>query len=318
MQRRHFHAAALALLAPGLRAQPAFPNQPITVVVPYAAGGIVDVLTRLVLDPMSQALQQRLIVDNRTGADGRIGIEKVLKSPADGYTLLAASPLLAVGESLGPEFSFKAKDFVGIGAIASPPALCVVPASSPWRTLNDVVEAAKARPGQLNVPHPGRGSSIHLAQELFFQEAGIAVNSIPYKGQAPAVIDLAAGNLHFAMIHQSVALPHVQSGKLRAIAANAGHRTGAQPAVPTVAEAGYPQVLVQAWSGLVAPAGTPAAVVDVLAAAMRKAMATPALRERLKAMDVDILDHGSSQFTALIAREAERFGRLIRERKLAA
>lgn len=323
MNRRQFNAAtALGLLgtwmnSPAL-AQGGFPDRPITVVVPYAAGGVVDVYARVVAEEMSQSLPQRVIVDNRAGADGRIGMEKVQKAPADGYTLLAASPILAVGEFLGTDFSFKARDFTGIGAIASPPATFVVPSSMPVRTIKELVALAKSKPGELNVPHPGRGSSIQLAQELFFQVAGITVNSVPYKGQSPALIDLAAGNLSFALLHQSVALPLIQSGRLRALATNAAQRTRSLPDVPTVAEVGYPDTLVRSWAGLVAPAATPATVVDFLSTAMRRAMASSSVRDRLKEMDVEILDMDGSQFTAMIQKEVERFGKLIRERNIRA
>jgi tripartite-type tricarboxylate transporter receptor subunit TctC len=285
--------------------------------VPYAAGGVVDIYARIVAEQMSRALPQRLIVDNRPGADGRIGMERVLKAPANGYTLLAASPVLTAGEFLGEGFSFKASDFKGVGAIAAAVAVFVVPAASPLRTLKDFVDDARTKPGQVNVPYPGRGSSIHLGQELFFQSVGVTVNSVPYKGQAPAVIDLAAGNLGFALMHQSVALPLIQSGQLRALAVASGQRTRSLPNVPTLAEAGFSSaLLVRSWAGLVVAAATPAPIVEYLSAAMQKAMGEAAVRDRLKDLDAEILDMNASQFNALIAEESRRSGALIRERKL--
>ncbi len=322
MNRRRFAAAAaLGLASPwlpwlGARAQGAFPDRPITVVVPYSAGGVVDVYARAVTDTLARELGQPVVVDNRAGADGRIGTDRVMSSPADGYTLLAASPLLSIGRHLGSDFRFKPDDFAPIGAIASQPAILVVANHLPVQNVTELVSHAKARPGELTVPHPGRGSSIHLAQELFFQSAGISVNSIAYKGQPPAVTDLAAGNLSFALIHQAVALPMIKAGRIRALATNAGQRTRSLPDVPTVAEAGYPATLVRSWCGLVALAATPAPVIERLVDAMSKAMAAPAVRERLAATDSEILQMNASQFRSMIRDESDRFGQLIRDRKL--
>ncbi len=322
MNRRQFSAAGALGLAgawmPWARAsaRSGFPDRPLTVVVPYPAGGITDIYVRAVTNELGRELGQPVVVDNRTGADGRIGVDRVMHAPADGYTLLAATPLLAVGHSLGSDFRFKPSDFAGVGAIASQPAIVLAANDLPVKTLAELVAYAKDRPGRLNVPHPGRGSSIQLAQELFFQAAGITVNDVPYKGQPPALNDLAAGNLSFAMIHQAMALPMIQAGRVKALATNAGNRTRSLPDVPTVVEAGYPSILVRSWCGLVAAAATPAAVIERLSAAMRAAMASPSVRDRLGGTDSEIMDMSGGRFLEMIEEDSVRFGRLIRERKL--
>ena len=321
MDRRQFHLhLLLAGLVPGMaRAGTApspdgYPDRPIRIVVPYPAGGIVDVVLRAVCDPLSNALPQRIVIENRPGADGRIGLDAVAKAPADGYTLLGVAPILAVGEHLMPEMKARSKDFVGVCGVAAPPTVFVVHDTVPARTLKEFVALAAARPGEFNAANPGTGSSIHLAQELFFERTGIRLTNVSYKGQPPALLDLGSGLLQFALISQSLVLPLIQSGKVRALAVNAAARTRSLPEVPTIAQAGYPDILVQSWYGIAAAAKTPTPVVEWLSQQFQRALAMPEVRARLAATDAEILALDAARFTELIAVETRRWGALIHKR----
>lgn len=321
MDRRQFHLQLLlAGLVPGMaRAGTApspdgYPDRPIRIVVPYPAGGVVDVVLRAVCDPLSNALPQRIVIENRPGADGRIGLDAVAKAPADGYTLLGVAPILAVGEHLMPEMKARSKDFVGVCGVAAPPTVFVVHDTVPARTLKEFVALATARPGEFNAANPGTGSSIHLAQELFFERTGIRLTNVSYKGQPPALLDLGSGLLQFALISQNLVLPLIQSGKVRALAVNAAARTRSLPEVPTIAQAGYPDILVQSWYGIAAPAKTPAPVVEWLSQQFQRALAMPEVRARLAATDAEILALDAARFTELIAVETRRWGALIHKR----
>ena len=321
MDRRQFHLhLLLAGLVPGMaRAGTApspdgYPDRPIRIVVPYPAGGVVDVVLRAVCDPLSDALPQRIVIENRPGADGRIGLDAVARAPADGYTLLGVAPILAVGEHLMPEMKARSRDFVGVCGLAAPPTVFVVHDTVPARTLKEFVALAAARPGEFNAANPGTGSSIHLAQELFFERTGIRLTNVSYKGQPPALLDLGSGLLQFALISQSLVLPLIQSGKVRALAVNAAARTRSLPEVPTIAQAGYPDILVQSWYGIAAAAKTPTPVVEWLSQQFQRALAMPEVRARLAATDAEILALDAARFTELIAVETRRWGALIHKR----
>jgi tripartite-type tricarboxylate transporter receptor subunit TctC len=323
MDRRHFHAHTLALLAGAAapawaQSRPAgpggYPERLVSLIVPYPAGGIVDVVTRTVVDPLSATLPNRIVVDNRAGADGRIGLKAALQAQADGYMLVAATPIVAVGEHLFPDVAGLSQNFVGVCGIAAPPSVWVVWSGLPVHNLKELVSAAAAKPGSLNVVVPGSGSSLHLAQELLFERTGMKVTNINYKGQPPALPDLAEGRVHLGLVSQSLALPLIQTGKLRALAVNAGKRTRSLPDVPTVAEAGFPETLVQSWYGIAAPKGTPPAIIQYLSDGLLATLAQPAVRARYEATDNEILAQDSTTFDALIKSENQRWGGLIRSR----
>ena len=208
----------------------------------------------------------------------------------------------------------RSKDFVGVCGVAAPPTVFVVHDTVPARTLKEFVALAAARPGEFNAANPGTGSSIHLAQELFFERTGIRLTNVSYKGQPPALLDLGSGLLQFALISQSLVLPLIQSGKVRALAVNAAARTRSLPEVPTIAQAGYPDILVQSWYGIAAPAKTPTPVVEWLSQQFQRALAMPEVRARLAATDAEILALDAARFTELIAVETRRWGALIHKR----
>ncbi len=326
LQRRQFNQRLLAsaLAAGGFSAARAavppaadgYPDRPIRVVVPYPAGGVVDATVRAVTEPLSGELPQRIVVENRPGADGRIGLDAVAKAAPDGYMLLAASPLLSVGEHLMPDMKGRAKEFAGICGIAAPPSVYVVHTSVAARTLKEFIALAQAKPGELNVAMPGAGSSLHLAQELFFDRAGLKLTNVAYKGQPPALLDLGSGQLQFALVSQNLVLPLIQAGRVRALAVNAARRTRALPDVPTIAEAGMADALVQSWYGVAAPARTPASRVAWLSQQFQRAMAQPETQAKLAAMDADVLALDGPKFDQLIDAEWKRWGELIRKRRI--
>lgn len=325
MDRRRFTTAALAAAAlpSALHAQvrpgpDGFPNRPIKVIVPYPAGGVVDVVVRTVTDPLSAALPQRMLIENRTGADGRIGLNAAAQAAPDGYTLVSATPLIAVGEHLMPDMAGRSKDFAAVCAIAAPPSVFVLWSGHPARDLKELIAWATARPNELNVANPGSGSSIHLGQELLFDRVGLQVTNITYRGQPPSLIDMAEGRVHFGLISLNLALPLIQSGKLRPLAMNATRRVRALPQVPTIAEAGHPEALVQSWYGLAAPARTPAPVVAWLGEQCLQTLNQPDVRAKLEGMDADLMALNGPDFDRLIEREFKRWGELIRKRGIKA
>jgi tripartite-type tricarboxylate transporter receptor subunit TctC len=330
MNRRHFGINASSLLGMSLasrvhaqgsaepRTPESFPERLIKLVVPYPAGGVVDLVARTIAEPMSAQMPQRVLVENRPGADGRIGLDAVAKAAADGYTLLASTPLLATGEHLMPDMKGRAQDFAAVYGVAAPISVFVVPSSLPVRSIKELVALAISKPGELNVANPGTGSSHHLAQEMLFDLTGAKLTNIAYKGQPPSLADLAQGVTHFAMISQNLALALIRSGKLRALAVNAAKRTRSLPEVPTIMEAGYPGALVQSWYGLSAPAKTPPAIVHYLSEQCKRALALPETRLKFEGMDAEILDLPAARYQALIDTEFIRWGELIRKRKIQA
>ncbi len=327
MQRRQFHARTLGAVLAATLPWPArqalasippgpggYPDRPVRIVVPYPAGGIVDTVVRAVADPLSAEMPQRLVTENRPGADGRIGLDAVAKAAPDGYTLISATPLIAVGEHLMADMKGRSKDFAAVCAIAAAPTVYIASNALQIGTLKEFIALAAASPGRMNVANPGTGSSLHLAQELLFERTGIKVTVINYKGQPPSLIDLGSGQVQMGLISQNLALPLIQSGKVRALAVNAARRTRSLPDVPTVAEAGFPDVLVQSWYGVAAPAKTPAPVVAWLSQQFQRAMAMPSIRAKLEGIDAEILGLDGPKFDAMIADEYLRWGDLIRKR----
>src|SRR5438094_1308269 len=244
---------AVLVAAATAHAQP-YPNRPIRVIVPYAAGGAVDIIARTIGQPLAEALKQAVIVDNRPGASANIGMETVAKAAPDGYTLLMASNGIATNMALFPNLTFDGRrDFAPIAKIGYAPLVIVVPASSPAKSLKDLIAMAKAKPGDLTYASAGNGSSGHLAGELLKSTAKIDVLHVPYKGGAPAITDLLGERITFMPINPVEVIAHIRAGKLRALAVASGKRVPLLPGVPTVAEAGLPGYEPSVCWGLVAP-----------------------------------------------------------------
>jgi tripartite-type tricarboxylate transporter receptor subunit TctC len=318
--RRRLLAGSVFLpvsLLPGMTAaQEAWPSRPIKVVVPFPAGGVVDLVTRAVTDRLTNVFKQPFVIDDRPGANGNIGTEAVARAAPDGYTLLTGSPATVTQPLLSSSTRFKTSDFVGVGLIGAPPNLFVVSPSVPVKTLREFVEYAKARPGQINVSNPGVGTSNHLGQELFFSSSGLQLNNVRYPGQPQMIPDLASGQVQFGALTAALALPHVREGRLRALAISAPKRWSELPDVPTIGEAGFASAMFLPWYGLLAPASTPRPIIRRLSDEVLAALGTPEVIARLEKLGTQITPGSAEEFDALLRSETERWAVVIRERNI--
>jgi len=261
------------LLAVSAGAQ-TYPSKPIRVVVPWPAGGLVDVAARQLGQRMQTALGQPVVIDNKLGAGGNIGADLVAKAPADGYTLLFTTSALTINAALRPAMPFNTvKDFERVAVVAYAPAILVVNSNSSIRSLDDLVKAARSQPGKLSYASAGVGSPAHLMSELFKSRQNIFVVHIPYTGAPAAMNDQIAGRIDFQFANAAVALPQIKAGKVRAIAVTSTQRLPGLPEVPTMAEAGMKQFEIQQWMGLMAPQGTPPAVINRLVSEVNNVLA---------------------------------------------
>jgi tripartite-type tricarboxylate transporter receptor subunit TctC len=308
--------ALLAVLAPGAAwAQaPAWPNKPIRLVAGFAAGGISDILARVVGARLSESLGQPVLVENRTGAGGTIAADFVAKSPADGYTLfLGVTATQSIAPYLYPKLPYNAfTDFAPITIAAVTPVLLVVHPSLPVKSVKDLIAIAKTRPGELNYGSTGIGALPHLTTELFSLRAGIRMNHVPYKGGALAMLDLVGGQISLMFDNIPTAIAQVRAGKVRAIGVAQAKRTPAAPDIPTMAEAGFPGFEVTSWQGFLAPAGTPAPIVNRLNAEILKVLAQPDTREKLTAQGIEIVTSTPQEFAAIIKRDAEIWAKVVK------
>ncbi|MGZ5572459.1 MAG: Bug family tripartite tricarboxylate transporter substrate binding protein [Usitatibacter sp.] len=320
MTRRAFvRTACTALLlsvAPALGlAQDAYPSKPIKLVVPFPPAGGTDVLSRAIAQSMSTATKWLIVIDNRPGAGGNIGLDAAAKSPPDGYTIaMGQTANLAVNPALYTSMPFDPlKYFAPIALISSQPLILVVGENSPYKTLKDLVDAAKANPGKVNMASSSNGTIGHIGGELFQRRAGIKMTHVPYKGAGPAVTDLMGGSVDCFFGNTQAVGGLVTGGRLRALAVTSPKRLANFPNVPTVAESGYPGFEAATWSGLVAPAGTPAAIVEKLNAAANKALASPEMKHKLYEDGSTPLGGSAKQFGEFIRTEHAKWGAAVRE-----
>lgn len=290
-----------------------YPAKPIRLVVPWPAGGLTDLVARIVGERLGYVLGKPMVIDNKAGASGFIGTDIVAKAPPDGYTLLlvtssthAASPALFRKIPYDP-----INDFATISQVTLAPNILVVPPSLAANSVAELVTLAKAKPGQLDYASYGNGSTAHLAAELFLQTTGASMAHIPYKGSAAAVTDLIGGHVQVFFDTIPSSLPHVRSGKLKALAVTGPTRTPAAPDIPTVAET-YPGFEVSVWQGFQAPAGTPRAIVDKLNANILKVMAMQDVRERLINLGAEPVSSTPEQFAQHIAREKQKWADVVK------
>ena len=307
-------AAALASLSFAALAQD-YPAKPVKVVVPFAAGGAVDILTRVLADKLSPALGQPIVVEPVVGAGGNIGSAQVAKAAPDGYTLLMATTgTHTINPGLYKDMPFDAvKDFAPVTLIASVPNILVVHPSVPARDVNELVALARSQPGKLNFASFGHGTSNHLSGELFKSVAGIQAQHVPYKSAPQAVLDLVSGQVNFAFVNAPLALPQVKAGKLRALGVTGAKRSPAAPDLPTMAEAGLPQFVVESWYGLMAPAGTPEPVIQKLYDDTRKTLERRDVIEAFAKQGADVVTTTPQVFRTIVVTEKARWADVIRK-----
>jgi tripartite-type tricarboxylate transporter receptor subunit TctC len=307
-------AACALAAAPQAWAQAAWPGKPVTIVVPAAAGGTTDMAARLLAQDMGQQLGQSVVVDNRAGGGGIIGTQAVLAAKPDGYTLLMGNiGPNAINYSMYKKLPYKAADLVPITNVISVPNVLVVHADSPFKTAAELIAYAKANPDKINMGSTGTGQSPHMSAEMFMQRAGFKAPHAPYKGAGPAVQGLLGKQFDFMIDNLPSSLPQIQAGKFRALAVTSAKRNPALPNVPTMAEAGVPDMVVTAWFGLFAPAGTPQAVIDKVHAAAVHAMKQPEVRKRLtEQMGGEVGGEPQAEYKAFVAGEIQRWGQVVR------
>jgi tripartite-type tricarboxylate transporter receptor subunit TctC len=312
--RRRGALAALAALAAGPAAAQAWPARPVTLVVPFPPGGIVDQIARPLAQQLQAALGQPFVVENRPGAGGNLGADAVAKAAPDGHTLLLGSTgTLCVNEFLFDRLPFDIRaDFAPVTLLVGTPMVLVVHAARPWQDLAALRAAARAAPGRLASGSAGNGSALHLTLALFNAEAQTDIAHVAYRGAAPAMTDLISGTLDMMFDSVPHALPHIRGGRVRALAVATERRLAVLPEVPTFAEAGLPGFTVSPWFGLAAPARTPQPVVARLHAATAEALALPAVGGRLAELGAEILGAGPDAFAAFLEAERRRWGPLIR------
>lgn len=271
-------AATAALTTPALTLAQAFPAKPVKIVVPYPPGAN-DIVVRLLAQKLGDSMGQPFVVENKPGASGNLGAEQVARAAPDGYTLLLVTTGHSIHPSLYKNLRYNIKtDLTPVSELTRGPMLVMVTPSLPYKTVRDVIAAAKAKPGSINFGSAGNGSSTHLATELLSSMAGVKMTHIPYNGSAPAMADVMAGNAQLVMDLMFSALPQVNGGKLRAIAITGAKRSPLLPNVPTVAESGVPGFETLAWNGLMAPANTPKPIIDKLNAEIHKALDAPEMK----------------------------------------
>ncbi len=307
-------ALALVAAAAALAANAdTYPDKPVHIIVPYPAGGVADALPRVVGEKLAQKWGQAVIIDNRAGASGNIGMEEGARAQPDGYTLvLAATGNMTVNPILFPHLHFDTyKDFTPVTLLADSPNVLVVNPSVPARALKELLIYARKNPGKLNFASPGIGSGAHLAGELLNIDADIKTVHVPYKGIAPAVNDLLAGNVQMMFAGISTVLPHIRAGKLVAIAIASPHRSPQLADVPTVAESGLPGFDVTSWYGIVVRSGTPASIVNKLQRDIAEVLHTPSVTERLAALGLEPVGDTPAAFEQRIQSERRKWTDIV-------
>lgn len=312
---------AIALAALGAVALPGFalaqsapwPARPVRVISPYGAGGSNDVSARILCEELGRRLGQQFIVENKPGAGTRLGNEMVARAAPDGYTLLFAAAPFAIVESLYGKLSYDPrKDFKPVGLAVVAPVFLIVNASSPFRTVADLVAHGKADPRGLTFASPGAGSGPHLAGELFFREAGVKGLTVHFRGDATAYTELLAGRVDATLTAITTALPHIQSGRLRVLAVASEARSPIYPAAPTMVEQGFPGVVGYGWFGMMAPAATPNAIVEKLHAETKAILEDPAVRQKMLALGLQAQGSSPAEFGAFIGKETVKWAAVVK------
>jgi tripartite-type tricarboxylate transporter receptor subunit TctC len=306
-------ACLLTGLIPHASAQ-VYPDRPIRLIAPFPAGGLVDVLARAVGEELSRSLGQPVIVENKPGAGGNIGADLVAKAPADGYTLLMTSPgIQSINQFLYNAMPFDAETaFAPVSLVADMPMLVVVHPKTELRTIADLIKFARANPGKLNFGSAGNGTTGHLGQALLTHVANIRITHVPYRGAAPSVTDLIAGQIDGVVDNPPTVMPHILAGTIRPLAIAAPDRLAVLPNVPTSVEAGLPDWQASSWFGVVAPAGTPPDILKRLHSAVASAARQPSMQRFIKESGVRIIGNSPEEFTQIIRDERKKWGEIIK------
>lgn len=310
---------AVALAAASLAPAQDFPSRPVKVVVPFAPGGAIDAVARVVSARMSEQMHQPFVVDNKPGANGDLGAQSVVAAQPDGYTMLLGANGLTTNPTLEKNLSYDPqKDLVPVARVGYAPLVLVVPETKPWKSITDLVAASKASPNTFNYGTAGIGSSGHLATELLKSVTGLDATHVAYKGGTPALNDLIAGRLDLMLINPLEAAPHVKAGRLRAMAVSSSDRIPSLPDVPTFDQAGVKGFDASVWWGLMVPAKTPPAVVSRLSGEALAAVNDPAVRGKLQSMGAVVAPLDAPAFGRFLAEETRKWAKVIREAKISA
>lgn len=319
MTPRNWLAAAWLATSCAAWAQTAYPAKPIKLVVPYAPGGSADIAARLVSDAWGKALGGTVYIENKAGAGGNLGVDAVAKAEADGHTIGLQTVSLAINPGLVAKMPYDTlKDLAPIGMVASSQHVLVTGANVPAKTVAELVSAAKTKPGKLAYGSAGAGSTFHMSAELFKAVAGVSILHIPYRGGGPALIDTISGQVDMSFPVLAAAVPHVQAGKLKALGVTGRKRSPLLPQVPTIAESGVPNYAFETWFMVFAPAKTPQPVIDKLNAALRTALDTPAVKERMVKDGFDPTPSTPAEAKARLETEMPLWAKLIKERGITA
>ena len=307
-------AVGMAMLLGGAAsAQGNYPNRPIRIIVPYPAGGIVDIVARIVIEQVGRDLKQAIVVEARPGANGNIGTSAVARSEPDGYTWLVTGPAALVNPTLYKDAGWDAmKDLKCVGLAIWNQSVGVVNPASPARTLAEFVDLARARPGELNFGNPGPGSSIDLTAQKLFQTANIKLTNVGYKGQPPALIDLMTNLMHFEIVSLALALPHIKQGSIKPLAVFTEKRIADLPDVPTIAEAGYPGASYVSWYGIYVPSATPDALAEKINQAINKALLNPDVQRQLSVADIPGKPMSLGELAALMKADHEKLTAVVK------
>ena len=306
--------AAVATLAAQAHGADAYPSRPITIIVPFVAGGTTDVMARAISKTLSAEFSVPVLVDNKPGGGATIGTNLVAKAPPDGYTLLLTSISLAINASLRPKLPYDTlADLLPVSQVASLPLVLVTGASLPVKDVKELVATAKEKPGKLNYASSGSGTSPHLAGEMFKSIADVDMVHVPYKGNAPVVTDLLAGHvdMHFGLVSGMMA--NIKAGKLRPLAVTTERRIAALPDVPTIAESGYPRYEINSWQGIFVPAHTPPEIVNKISQALARMLAEPDIKSMMANEGAEPVGSTPAQFAKYMASEVAKWAKVVKE-----
>lgn len=306
------------VVAPEVCAQSDYPSRPIHIIVPYPAGGIVDIVARTVTEQIGRDLKQSIVVEARPGGNGNIAMAAAARSAPDGYTWLITGPAVLVNPTLYKDAGWEPlRDFTCVGLAVWNESVAVVPPSLKVKTIAELVALAKAKPGELNFGNPGVGTSIDLTAQKFFQAANIKLANVGYKGQPPALIDLITSQMHFEIVSLALALPHIKEGTVTPLTVFTDKRVHQLPDVPTIAEAGFAAAAYVPWYGIYVPSATPAAVIDRINQAINKALENPAVQKKLAVADIPGKPMAPGDLATLMKSDHERLTAIVKSSGMA-